>query len=225
MTAEIVIMNREGVAMAADSMVTVGAEKVFDTATKLHMLAPGYSIGVMIFNSANFMDLPWEVVLKLYRNDLIGRKRRFVSVKECAEDFLNFLKGNSTTLSTQGQQKNLVGSMLDALLEEMSKALVVAFRAELARRGPTLTAPELEAIIESTINQFASQLDQFPYAHTGKDLVDFSKCFEAQFGPMRDELIARYFDQTPLTSAQRQRIATFCLDFFAKKGRPISLVE
>jgi hypothetical protein len=70
MTAEIAILNKNGVALAADSKVTIGGsgqEKTFDTVNKLFTLSKIHPIGVMIFGNAEFMRYPWETIVKLFR--------------------------------------------------------------------------------------------------------------------------------------------------------------
>ncbi len=51
MTAEIGVMNRLGVALAADSAVTIGgdARKVYSSADKLFQLSLGAPVGVMVY--------------------------------------------------------------------------------------------------------------------------------------------------------------------------------
>ena len=56
MTAEIAVMNKEAVAMAADSAVTLREEKgqkIFTSANKIFNLSKYYPIGIMIYGSAN----------------------------------------------------------------------------------------------------------------------------------------------------------------------------
>jgi hypothetical protein len=57
MTAEIAIMNKEAVALAADSAVTThiaNEKKVFTSANKLFALSYRHPVGIMVYNS----DLP-----------------------------------------------------------------------------------------------------------------------------------------------------------------------
>jgi ATP-dependent protease HslVU (ClpYQ) peptidase subunit len=68
MTCEVAVMNKRGVALAADSAVTLGeGEKIFHTAEKLFQLSGAAPIGVMTCGSADIMGVPWETVIKLYR--------------------------------------------------------------------------------------------------------------------------------------------------------------
>lgn len=90
MTAEIVIMNRSGVALAADSAVTVGdGVKVYNSVNKIFTLSKHHPVGIMIYGNAEYMSVPWETVIKLYREQL-GR-RSFGTVQRYANDFMRYL--------------------------------------------------------------------------------------------------------------------------------------
>lgn len=73
MTAEVSVMNKSGVALAADSKATVriqGTIKTHDTANKLFTLSKYHPVGIMINGSAEFMQTPWETLIKIYRDKL-----------------------------------------------------------------------------------------------------------------------------------------------------------
>lgn len=97
MTAEIALMNRSAVALAADSAVTVGInnseKKVFNTATKVFTLSKYAPVGIMIYNGADFCGVPWETIIKDYRNSL-GRKR-FLTLSDYRLDFVKYIEGNN----------------------------------------------------------------------------------------------------------------------------------
>lgn len=71
MTAEIAILNRIGVALAADSAVTisssVGDQKTYNSADKLFALDGPTPVAVMIHGSAEFMGIPAETIIKRYQ--------------------------------------------------------------------------------------------------------------------------------------------------------------
>lgn len=92
MTAEVVIMNKKGMALAADSAITSGAEgfqKVYHSANKLFSLSKKHPIGIMIYGSASFMEVPWEVIIKSFRQDL--GDRHFDHLADYATAFLEFI--------------------------------------------------------------------------------------------------------------------------------------
>lgn len=74
MTCEISIMNRQAIALAADSATTVtewidGKEqqRFFKGANKIFQLSNDHQVGMMIFGSATLHDIPWELLIKDFR--------------------------------------------------------------------------------------------------------------------------------------------------------------
>ena len=88
MTAVIAILNKTAVAIAADSAVTASAglsgRKVYNTANKIFQISKYHPVGVAVYNSASLVQTPWEIVLKLYR-DQLGRQE-FQTVAEYRDD-------------------------------------------------------------------------------------------------------------------------------------------
>lgn len=71
MTAEIAILNRMAVALAADSAVTLsvrGQEKIYNSVDKLFQLSHVDPVGIMVFGGAEFMEIPIETVIKGFRS-------------------------------------------------------------------------------------------------------------------------------------------------------------
>lgn len=99
MTAELIVMNKNGLALAADSAVSVAiggrASKVYNTANKLFALSKYRPIAVMIYGSAEIMGLPWEVVVKRYRESL--GERSFASLSDYIKDFFDHLRTRALT--------------------------------------------------------------------------------------------------------------------------------
>src|SRR5262245_58633743 len=95
MTAEIAILNKAAIALAADSTVTIGnpedrrKAKTYQSANKLFTLSKHHPVGVMIYGNAGLMDVPWETLVKQYRAKL-GRKS-FGTISDYTADFVKFL--------------------------------------------------------------------------------------------------------------------------------------
>lgn len=106
MTAEVAILNREAVAMAADSAATVSdgtGQKIFSSAHKIFALSKHHPVGIMIYGNALFMDIPWEVIIKVYRRNL--GDNRFNTLNEYARNFIEFLKGDLKLFPPSQQEK------------------------------------------------------------------------------------------------------------------------
>jgi hypothetical protein len=70
MTAEIAAMNLRGIALAADSAVTVNfpeSPKVFHTADKIFELRSNPAVAVMVYGAGDFLGVPWEIVVERLR--------------------------------------------------------------------------------------------------------------------------------------------------------------
>lgn len=72
MTAEVAILNRSAVAIAADSAVTLGlsGRKIYNTANKLFALSFAEPVAIMVYGAASLGSVPWETVIKEYRREL-----------------------------------------------------------------------------------------------------------------------------------------------------------
>ena len=89
MTAEVAILTRSAVALAADSAVTVGQERVWKNTNKLFSLSNFNDIGIMIYGGGDFCGVSWEVIIKQFRKH-IGR-RRFEKLSECVDCFIDYI--------------------------------------------------------------------------------------------------------------------------------------
>ncbi len=112
MTAEIALMNRHAVALAADSAVTIGGAsvgshgpKIFNSVNKLFSLSRRAPVGLMIYGNAMIAGLPWETVVKEYRREL--GDYRFDHIEEYADDFINYLDGNTDLFPEAEQQRDV----------------------------------------------------------------------------------------------------------------------
>jgi len=98
MTAEIAIFNKSAVALAADSAVTVGVgekrAKIYNSANKLFTLSKYAPVGVMVFGAAYYKGVPWEVLVKMFRNKL--GNRRCKHLKDYGDKFVKFIEANHT---------------------------------------------------------------------------------------------------------------------------------
>lgn len=89
MTSEVVVMNKEAVAIAADSAATLTGEKIFQT-NKIFTLSKRHPVGIMIYGGSQFMGVQWEIVIKEFRKHIGIKKYDFI--EKYTEEFLKFLK-------------------------------------------------------------------------------------------------------------------------------------
>lgn len=110
MTAEVAILNRSAVALAADSAATVESlfrnrltTKVFNTANKLFTLSKFAPVGVMFYNTMTLGGVPLETIIKQYRRDL--RTRKFDTLEQYCDHFFEYLTDNNRLFSIDDQKE------------------------------------------------------------------------------------------------------------------------
>ena len=109
MTAEVVVMNKLAIALAADSaasITTPTGPKVFNTANKLFALSKFAPVGLLVYNAPEINGVPLEVIVKEYREH-IGRKR-FQTLKEYVDSFSSFLQ-DGPPMGKESQEINFGG--------------------------------------------------------------------------------------------------------------------
>lgn len=93
MTAEIAILNRTAVALAADSAVTLGIrghQKIYNSVDKLFQLSSAEPVGIMIYGNAEFMGVPFETIIKEFRTSKFSAPKEYL--KEYSDSFFTFMK-------------------------------------------------------------------------------------------------------------------------------------
>ena len=115
MTCEICVMNRHAAVLAADSASTVTRwvdgtveTRYFKGANKIFQLSHHQPVGVMIFNAADLLNVPWEILLKTFRDELADKT--FNSLEGYAEEFFTFLDGNARFFPEDVQKLNIVSA-------------------------------------------------------------------------------------------------------------------
>ena len=125
MTAVIGILNKSGVALAADSAVTVSNldknRKIYNTAYKIFTLSKFHPVGIMIYNAANYMGIPWEILIKEYRKKL--KDNHFPKLIDYQTDFIKYLHRN-ISLINPNRQKNMLLSLIDFIFKDLLKGTV-----------------------------------------------------------------------------------------------------
>lgn len=186
MTAEVAILNKTAVALAADSAVTMrrgGGTKIYNT-DKLFMLSKHYPIGIMVYGEAEFLLIPWETTIKTFRK-MLGKKP-FSSVKEYAEYFIDYLAKTPSLFKRELQELHFREILLHRfyLLDEETRNEMRKARAQ----GKTIVhGDKLSEIIK----------DELETWEQAKDLPNASEKFREtiidQYGGMIQESVKDIF--------------------------------
>ena len=124
MTAEIAILNKSAVVLAADSAVTISVgsnqEKIFDSADKLFELSCHDPIGIMVNNNMHFMEVPLQIIIKDYRS----KCPQFDKVEDAALDFLKYLESFGNQSPDEVKRRSVVNQLspLISVLEQRASS-------------------------------------------------------------------------------------------------------
>ena len=118
MTSEIMILTPTAVVLAADSAVTISDIKTYDGANKLFYLSNKPPMGALIYNLADFVDIPIETIIKEFRRKIDGREDlTLIEIKDEFEKYLHQIISKSrSTLSFQEQ----LDYFIEFIQEELS---------------------------------------------------------------------------------------------------------
>jgi hypothetical protein len=194
MTAEVAIINKNAVALAADSAVTLrdpNTSKIYNTANKLFMLSKFHPVGIMVYGSSEFMGVPLETIIKMYRTAL-GSKP-FPKLEDYAKDFFRFLEGN-TLLFPSDRQKAVFESIISTLFWRIRYEIDEGVKAAI-QQGP-LTDEAVKLIAEAKIDEYFNNWSAVKF------LASLDVNFEAElmsyYGDSIAAVIENVFEKLPI---------------------------
>jgi hypothetical protein len=164
MTAEIAVLNKSAVALAADSALTISAgkkeEKIYFSADKLFELSHRNPIGVMIYNGLQFMQIPLHVIISDYRAQCSAADR----VVDAADRFLHHLAEVGMS-APQNVHDQAVANILLPLIEQMRDRLAARMEvwAKTAKLGDDLPK-QLAVLHDEVLSVFERIFGQRPPA-------------------------------------------------------------
>lgn len=145
MSAGVIIMNKNAIALAADSAVTIGNHlAIHNSANKVFALSKVAPVGVITYANAAFMDIPIEVIIKQYKNDLGCKK--FDKLSEYLEDFLSYLTQNQSLFHFDRNERNQVLQIIKNLFDGLIGDTQNLIKNEVIKQGRPLNDEELCSI-------------------------------------------------------------------------------
>jgi hypothetical protein len=195
MTAEVAVLNRSAVALAADSAVTLSGmnpasevTKVFQNENKLFELSKVFPVALMIYNATSFFEVPWEVIIKDFRKEEGDAPSE--NIFDWAERFRDYVSNHPIFKPTVGQQKDFVktilfnefGRVLSTFLGDTRELIFQKQTPRIKRRYNEIFAEILNdriAIIEST---------DFYFEYTDEKASELLEAYTEEFDSARSEI-------------------------------------
>jgi hypothetical protein len=188
MTAEIAILNKTAVALAADSAVTISAGttemKIFDSADKLFELSNSNPIGVMIYNGMTFMETPLPSLIRSYRDQC----KKFDSVKDAATDFLQYLCefGKSSPLVVK--QRSLK-SKICYLVQQIRIRFDDSFQKQIINGNVVHNNPDLKQLTTNLLNDAITDVEGIVKKSQLAKFIGAEPSFGQEFELLCDESV------------------------------------
>lgn len=195
MTAEIAILNRYGVALAADSAVSIGGgdqPKIYNTVNKLFSLSKRAPIGTMIFGNALMSGFPWETVIKSFRQDL-GTKV-FDHVEDYAAELLNFVENNQALISHEQEEAEFSRNCFE-LYEFVNQLLKQRLHSHFGEHGE-VPQSDISRLLLEAINETSSLVAQFGELDALPE--NYGATIVKKFAPTDSEIRRFVFENIPL---------------------------
>lgn len=145
MTSEVVVMNTSAIAVAADSAITVGPNKVHGNSNKIFLIKDEPPIGLMVFGLADYAGIPWETIAKLFRDRNKGVKSP--NVKNVSNQFIDFISSEEF-LSSEGSSI-MLASFCKSIFEEWCQICENMTKREFSR--------EIRNIVEQYLENFLNR--------------------------------------------------------------------
>ena len=172
MTAVIGLLNKKGIALAADSAVTrsmtndIHGYRVVKQWTKngsqMLRLSNSAPISIMITGNGDYLNNPWEVIIRCYRRDRGDIAHS--TVENCMYDFFNYV-GSATNLWHDKEILMWISQLVNSLFNIVRKTLPC----ELIK--PTSLSSQI--YIEEYFNSFLKELNNFQL-----DVLNYDKCIQ-----------------------------------------------
>lgn len=213
MTAEIVVLNPEGIAMAADSAVTStlgDIDKISSSANKLFSLSYHHPVGIMVYGNSSFMGVPWETIIKLYRSTSVPQAG-LPTLNEYAKHFISFLRYENVKFHPNAES-NYVKSFVFDTFGDIRKFIVNKLESE-SREGKDIDNNDLLRITHSSIDKAYAFYHKLNSEYIP---IEQSKILVRRYNKGIQDSIKRNFDGFPLSKNYRSKLKELLIEAFSK---------
>lgn len=164
MTAEIALLNRKAVALAADSIVTITDQnntniKTYDSAEKIFELSRIFPLGLMTYNSTEFLQVPIEILVREFRKIFDSK---VLKIDQIWPNFHKFLQDESksfTKLELDSYNFSCFANLLSPFFEylEVSKDI----NSDLSNLNKSIDKLGFNNLKEISVEQFNRTYSDF----------------------------------------------------------------
>ena len=209
MSAGICIMNRNAIALAADSAVTVGDHAaIHNSANKLFSLSRIAPVGVIVYANASLMTVPIEIIVKQYKKQ-IGDKV-FPKLKDYVDDFVRYLEAKSNffrfDINEQSYVLQVFSDLMCGLLGDYNNFKEAAQK----NCGKTLDEEEIRKVTAEAVKSTITLVNSIPR----RKEYDYGKYVEGKYLSLFIELVKKDKNLQWLTDEQIQEVCKKSCELF-----------
>ena len=186
MTAQVIAMNGYGVAISADSAVSLGSIRTFETAEKIYPLMLPHRLAILHSGSVNFGGIPYPVLIADWKRQLPTKPHR--DARAYKDNFIDWLEHHSEWFSdsrNEGQftwfvedRINKVSQMMQEYAEAKKEFILADLLAEWIKEcldagtWEGINSQDVSRLLDEVDDSIRNLLDQYPKA---KEQIDNNK--------------------------------------------------
>jgi predicted Zn-dependent peptidase len=164
----------------------------------------------MVYGSAIFMGVPWETIIKIYRNNL--GKKPFNTLKEYANDFVEFLDNGNLLFPNSVQEeylRNSIYSYFDFIKDTITKRVHSVIEEKVK-----VTDEEIEQIVSKIIREHyenwekADNIPSIPKSYN-KNIINEHK-------NIIEKAIEEVFEELPISKSHSNQLKKIAASLFSK---------
>lgn len=201
MTTEIAVINRLGVALAADSAVTIsgfGQQKVFDSGDKLFELCQDHSVAIMVNGNLDFLGVPWELIIKDFRRAPLEDVP--TSIAEWSKAFLSFALAHRAV--NEAEVSKFLARFISSKIQAFQNRIVERLREQL--NSGTVNNEVVDNMLLDQLSLWESSLEGIDQLDSLAD-IDPENCV-SEISPIVAAVIKERFAESGPSEEARPRL-------------------
>lgn len=219
------IMNKEAVALAADSAVSLvtgpaeNPQKIFTSVNKIFGLSGIHTVSLMIYNNASFLGIPWEPIITRFGESL--GPSPLPTLADYAERFLSFLKSEQE-LITADIEKQYFSSVIYTYYLSF-RQIFQQNALEIIRVQGVISEDQIGDIVAEKINEVYTKITRAESV-PGVDqslINDLSTAYD----DITARAIAEVLEQLPIPDLARAQLKEIPFLLFGKFAGPLDPVS
>ena len=124
MSVGIILLNKHGIALAADSALTVGdREAIFNSTNKMFRLGKNNPIGIVVYGNLELMGTPIDIIIDHYSHHLESNNIKYPKTKGYLDGLIQFLIDNQDKFKFKDNEKNFMVDYIDEFISKLKKLI------------------------------------------------------------------------------------------------------